>query len=104
VVAEKATGTGSLSSGGVISFYITIVLVIGTFLKSALLSNPEKIFITEMPRPDKLLLICEGILISRLEMNLEREEELYFVLIDIVRSPEILKMITHSSIKKKKED
>ena len=54
-----------------------------------------------MPKPDQLLLICEGILISRIENNLEREEELYYILIDIMRSPEILKMITDSSLRKK---
>ena len=101
VVAEKNTGTSSLSSGGVISFYLTIVLVVGTALKSGLLAPTEKIFITDMPKPDKLLLICEGILISRLEENLDWEEELYYVLIDIVWSPEILKMITGSSLKEK---
>ena len=54
-----------------------------------------------MPRPDSLLLLCEGVLISRLENNIEREEELYYILIDIIRSPEVIKMITDSSIKKK---
>lgn len=75
------------------------MLVVGTALKSGLLAPTEKIFITDMPKPDKLILLCEGILISRLEENLDREEELYYVLIDIVRSPEVLKMITGSSLK-----
>ena len=56
-----------------------------------------------MPNPDSLLLICEGILISRLEDNIEREEELYYILIDVIRSPEVIKMITESSIKKKND-
>ena len=73
----------------------------GSAIKSGLLSPTEKIFITDMPKPDKLLLICEGILISRLEENLDREEELYYYLIDIVWSPEILKMISGSSLKDK---
>lgn len=71
IVAEKNTGTQKLSSGGVISFYLTIVLVVGTALKSGLLAPTEKIFITDMPKPDKLILLCEGILISRLEENLD---------------------------------
>lgn len=103
IIAEKSSGTSFLSSGGVVSFYVTIVLVVGTWIKGFLLAPSEKIFITDMPKPDKLLLICEGILISRLEENLDREEELYYVLIDIVRSPEILKLISGSSLKEKAE-
>jgi len=95
--------TSSLVDYPVLTFYIVIVLGIGRALRAGIIVNSEQIFIRDMPRPDSLLLICEGILISRLENNLEREEELYFVLIDIMRSPEILKMITKSSLKNKEE-
>jgi len=84
------------------AFYIVVVLGVGKVVRSGLAARSEQIFIKDMPKPDSLLLICEGILISRLENNLEREEQLYFVLIDIMRSPEILKMITSSSLKKGK--
>jgi hypothetical protein len=57
-----------------------------------------------MSKPDELLLLCEAIHISRLENNTKREEELYFILIDIMRSPEVLKVITGTSIKKIKND
>ena len=57
-----------------------------------------------MAKPDQLLLLCEAVHISRLENNTKREEELFFILIDIMRSPEVLKIITGSSIKKIKED
>ena len=54
----------------------------------------------EMPYPDDLLLICNSVVSSRLENKLEREEELYYVLIDIMRSPEMIKAITKSSLRK----
>ena len=92
---------GSLTDYPILTFYVVIVLGIGRVIRGVILTNSEQIFIKDMPRPDSLLLICEGILISRLENNLEREEELYFILIDIMRSPEVLKMITDSSLKKK---
>lgn len=95
--------TGSLAQYSVITFYVSIVLVIGRLLRGVLVTGSEKLFISEMPHPDMLLILCEGIIISRLERNLEREEELYFVLMDIMRSPEIIKVISKSSIKKKQE-
>jgi len=52
-----------------------------------------------MPKPQKLLNLCEGIRISRYKKDLVREEKLYFVLIDIFRSPEMLKIITTQSSK-----
>ena len=51
-----------------------------------------------MPEPDKLINLCEGIKISRYQHLLAREEVLYYVLIDFMRSPEILKRLTKSSI------
>ena len=97
--SEKVTE--NIVGYSLITFYTIIVLGIGQFLRSALQTNSNNIFIKDMPRPDSLLLICEGILISRMEKNLEREEELFYVLIDVMRSPEILKMITDSSLKEK---
>jgi hypothetical protein len=99
--SEKVTD--DLIGYSLITFYIIVVLGIGRALRSVIQTDSNAIFIKDMPRPDSLLLICEGILISRMENNLEREEELFYVLIDIMRSPEILKMITDSSLKKKNE-
>jgi len=47
-------------------------------------------------------MLCETINVYRLKENYTKEEELYFLLIDIMRSPEQLKMITGSSLKTKK--
>lgn len=99
--SEKVTG--QLVQYSLITFYVVVVLGIGRALRAVIQTDANEIFIKDMPRPDSLLLLCEGILISRLENNLEREEELYYVLIDILRSPEILKMITDSSLKKKND-
>ncbi len=94
---------GSLAAFSVVTFYDVVVLGIGRVLRDVIKVGSEQIFIKDMPKPDSLMLICEGILISRLENNLEREEQLYFILIDIMRSPEIIKMITSSSLKKKED-
>jgi hypothetical protein len=87
----------------VLTFYITFILVIGNFIRGFISGEETKIVLTEMPEPDSLINLCEGIRISRYRFDFEREEYLYYVLIDYMRSPEILKLITKSSIKKLKE-
>lgn len=99
-INEKITPS-YLGNYSIIGFYTIIVYAIGTLIRRGIFGSSERVFISDMPRPDSLLLLCEGILISRLENNIEREEELYYILIDIIRSPEVIKMITDSSIKKK---
>lgn len=59
----------------------------------------EKIVIDEMPYPDQLLNICDGIKLARYRNELVKEEELYYLLMDLFRSPEILKVMTKSSFK-----
>ncbi len=82
----------------VLTFYVTFILIIGKFVRSIISGEAERVIYTEMPRPHKLLIMCEGIKISRYKKDLVREDRLYYVLIDLLRSPEMLKMITKSSL------
>ena len=61
------------------------------------------VIMTDMRITKDLQILCEGIYISRMIGRFNKEEELYFELIDILRSPEIIKMITGSSSVKKRE-
>ena len=83
----------------VLTFYISFILVVGRLIRGAVAGEAEKIVFTEMPEPMKILNLCEGVKISRYRCEFEREEHLYYVLIDLMRSPEILKIITKSSIR-----
>ena len=47
---------------------------------------------------NRLFSVCEGIKISRIRKNYLQEEKLYYLLIDMVRSPEIIKNLTQSSL------
>ena len=70
--------------------------------------------LTEMPQPEQLINLCEGIKTARFSFDLEKEEHLYYVLIELMRSPDYLKLLTKSSLqhfkdrkenlKKKKND
>ena len=56
-----------------------------------------------MPEPEKIINLCEGIKQSRYSFELEKEEQLYYVLIEFMRSPDYLKMLTKSSLRQFKE-
>jgi len=89
----------TISSGyDVLTFYVSFVLLLGNLIRGFISGEAEKIVITETPEPGKVLNLCEGIKISRYRHDFVREEHLYCVLIDMMRSPEILKIITKSSI------
>ena len=61
--------------------------------------NTNEIFITDAKDPVDMLMLCEVIHLYRLKQMLIEEEELYFLLIDIMRSPQVFKAITSDSIK-----
>ena len=51
-----------------------------------------------MVNQTKLFSVCEGIKISRIRKNYLQEQKLYFLLIEMMRSPEIIKNMTQSSL------
>ena len=82
----------------IISFYVTFILVAGKYIADFLSSEPEKIMYTDLPHPELIIDLCEGITISRYNNDFKEEEHLYTILIELMRSPDILKKITQSSI------
>lgn len=95
--------TPGLLDYSVITFYVSVVFVAGKILRGYLWGNTEKIYLSDLPYPDELLVICEGVVISRMQKDTYREEELYLVLLDLIRSPEVLKIITHPYLKPKED-
>ena len=85
-------------SYSVLTFYIAFVLVVGNYVRNFFTGQPEKISLTEMPNNEELLNLCEGIKVSRNSFNFEEEEKLYYILIEIMRSPDYLRLLTNSSI------
>jgi piezo-type mechanosensitive ion channel component 1/2 len=91
------------ASYDVVGFYISFILVIGKVIRSIISGEETRIILTEMPEPESLMTLCEGIKISRYRRDFVKEEYLFYVLIDLMRSPEIIKIITKSCIRKIKE-
>ena len=88
----------TISGYSVISFYVTFILVAGKYVADYLSSEPEKIMYTDLPHPEIIIDLCEGITIARYNNDFKDEESLYTLLIELMRSPDILKKLTQSSI------
>ena len=86
------------SGYSVLTFYITFVLLAGTYIRNFLSSEPEKIILGEMPHAKEIVNLCEGVKIARYGYDFKNEEYLYTVLIELMRSPDYLKMLTSSSL------
>ena len=86
------------SEYNVMTFYISFVLLAGSYIREYLASEPEKIMLEEMPHPKRIVELCEGIKISRYSYDFKNEEYLYTILIELMRSPDYLKLITDSSL------
>jgi len=63
-----------------------------------LANEPEKIMLEELPHPKRIVDLCEGIKIARYSYDFKTEEYLYTILIELLRSPDYLKIITDSSL------
>ena len=85
--------SSSTSGYSVISFYLTFILIIGNYIRNFFSGQAEKVNLTEMPNPEELINLCEGILTSRHSFDFEQEEKLYYILIEIMRSPDYLILI-----------
>ena len=96
VFSEKINLTSS--SYSLLYFYAVFIFAIGNVVRQFNSGHAEKVIYNEMPKPNKLFNLCEGIKIARYYNDLEREDRLYYILIDVLRSPDILKMITKSSL------
>jgi len=81
----------TISGYSVISFYVTFILVAGKYVADYLSSEPEKIMYTDLPHPEIIIDLCEGITIARYNNDFKDEESLYTLLIELMRSPDILK-------------
>ena len=87
------------------SMFVSVVLALGLTIKLLSRGSAYYLSFSEMKKTDYLETLCAGVYVSRMIGDIKKEEELYYELIDILRSPETTKMITGKlSIKKVKND
>ena len=107
-VSEKSR-TSVFEGYSITTLYISVVLVIGNFIRGFLSGASFKILYDDMPKPGALFRLCTGVAIARYDNNLRREGELYLELIEVLRSTEVMKLLTKTAkevytFKKDKDD
>ncbi|KAK7169702.1 hypothetical protein R3I94_000061 [Phoxinus phoxinus] len=81
---------GFLAGYGIMGLYVSVVLVIGKFVRGFFSEISHSIMFEELPCVDRILKICIDIFLVRETGELELEEELYSKLIFLYRSPETM--------------
>lgn len=78
----------------IITLYVSVVLVIGRFLRGYLASLPNRLIIDEILYPDPLIKLCKDIFLVRENKEFHLEEILVGKLFSIFRSPQKIVMLT----------
>ncbi|XP_055504976.1 piezo-type mechanosensitive ion channel component 1 isoform X2 [Leucoraja erinacea] len=81
---------GFLAGHGIMGLYISIVLVVGKFVRGFFSEISYSIMFEELPCVNRILKLCHDIFLVRENGELEVEEELYAKLIFLYRSPETM--------------
>lgn len=84
----------SLYYSRIIGLYVSVVLVIGRFIRSYIASLPSLLIISEILYPEILLELCKDIFLVRESKEFRLEEILVGKLFYIFRSPEMIVKLT----------
>jgi len=87
------------ASFNITTFYTTIVIVAGSSIRPLLIFGSWTAFIYETTHPDAIIRLIEACYMKRHEEDLIGEEEIYRMLQEIMRSPQLLKSMCGSSLK-----
>ena len=91
--------SGFFAAYSVTTFYLGVVLLAGTTIRSSLINDFYKAWQYETTMPDTIIKLCEAVVLHRQEVNPIGEEECYRMLQEIVRSVELHKALTGSSLR-----
>jgi hypothetical protein len=64
--------SGFFSQSSLIAFYVSVALVVGTYLRKIAMYNTDRIFICEIPNSDAIRNLIQCIHLQRLELNLKK--------------------------------
>uniref|UniRef100_A0A4W4G1K0 Piezo-type mechanosensitive ion channel component n=1 Tax=Electrophorus electricus TaxID=8005 RepID=A0A4W4G1K0_ELEEL len=85
---------GFLAGYGIMGLYMSVVLVIGKFVREFFNGISRSIMFEELPNVDRVLKLCTDIFVVRETGELELEEQLFEKLIFLYRSPETMIKMT----------
>jgi hypothetical protein len=81
------------------TFYLTVSLALAPILVTALRWMTYMGFLNEIARPRGVIKLLEAVHLHRHEENLPAEEETYYLVVEIIRSPELLRAMSGSRIR-----
>ncbi|ETV81763.1 hypothetical protein, variant 2 [Aphanomyces astaci] len=93
--------TLGIGTYGITATYVFVIFTIGGYVKNALRGSVTDVLYNELPNPDDLMDLVEGIYIARTEVyigHLKDEARLFETLIRVLRSPETLLKVTGPNI------
>ncbi|XP_068607432.1 piezo-type mechanosensitive ion channel component 2 [Brachionichthys hirsutus] len=85
---------GFLAGHGIVGLYMSVVLVIGKFVREFFNGISRSIMFEELPCVDRVLKLCSDIFVVRETGEMELEETLFEKLIFLYRSPETMIKMT----------
>jgi Piezo non-specific cation channel, R-Ras-binding domain len=98
VAAIERVQTGflgeTLSSVGITGLYVTLIFGLGRFLRLALTNLRMRIPYQDLPNVAHLVTLCNDIAVAREEREMLLEEQLFYSLLNIYRSPAVLFELT----------
>jgi len=97
VASEKSAPVpvgGASSSWSVMGIYLGVVYTIGRLLRNVFQDSSKRVIYEEIPDTSLLEDLCNGIYIARIQHLLGTEYKLYYQLMSILRSPELLLNVT----------
>ncbi|XP_056321992.1 LOW QUALITY PROTEIN: piezo-type mechanosensitive ion channel component 2 [Danio aesculapii] len=98
VFNDKASppSVGFLAGYGIVGLYMSVVLVIGKFVREFFTGISRSIMYEELPCVDRVLKLCNDIFVVREAGEMEMEEQMFEKLIFLYRSPETMIKMTHN--------
>lgn len=91
--------TGFWSEASILAFYVGTVMTIGALFRTIVMYKADRIFIVDARNPERIRALIAAIYRQRHEQNLKREEELYYLLFEILRNPQLFTHLTGTSLK-----
>lgn len=77
----------------ILTMYSTFIYVIGQAIAKVFKVPAESIWVSNIPNAIPIIKLCEAIALARAEEDLDKEVKIYYSLVDIVRSPELVKRV-----------